>query len=487
MTSRRLIKVSILLALIVGIVAPAPPASAAPRISLSPREGPAGTRVRVDGAGFAPRTRITILFDDLALAKAQSNLRGQFSVQLLTPWATPGRHYVTARQSRPAASARAAFDVLPTPATNDWLQFAHDPQASGFNPLESTLGPENAGALHILRSAPVGGGSTPAVSDGVVYYTDATRGTVGALRQSDLSELWVTTLDEVPTGRVAVEAGRVLAAGWTASGGTLYALDAETGRIIWRALQGVTIDHRFAPRLVNGVVYGAFGDEGRVYALLAATGKELWSSAPAVTSVDGEVAVNDGLVYASGHPGTVALDASNGAVVWTASTAITFAASTDGDRVFTWSYPASGSQRRLFALDATSGTILWTFSPAPEEPAAHPPAVANGFVYSVSQAASANCPGAGCIDTVRAFRADTGAVVWQTTFAGLTFLAGRSMFAVANGLLYIGGRTGGLYVLDASTGGVLRVMPVDSADSPRPIVANGMVIFTGVDIYEIGV
>ncbi|HJP65796.1 MAG TPA: PQQ-binding-like beta-propeller repeat protein, partial [Actinomycetota bacterium] len=179
------------------------------------------------------------------------------------------------------------------------------------------------------------------------------------------------------------------------------------------------------------------------------------------------------------------LEASNGTVLWTADTGGTYPAASDGTMVFTWGAFFSANEKRLSALDAATGAVLWSLSVPyfSESPSlAQAPAIAGGVVYAISQADPSSST-----DVVRALRAADGAVLWQTTFPRLT-LSVSSKFAVANGLLYIGGRTGAIHVLDAATGAVLREVSATSSGTPGgPIVANGMVIFSVGTIYELGI
>jgi outer membrane protein assembly factor BamB len=112
-------------------------------------------------------------------------------------------------------------------------------------------------------------------------------------------------------------AGPQLGSHERAQGGTagandsLYAYEADSGDLVWRAPIGETIAGS-SPTIARGVVY--FGsDDSNVYALEAATGDVLWTwgtggdmnDAPAVA--DGRVYIGtmfDGFLYAFHLPGT---------------------------------------------------------------------------------------------------------------------------------------------------------------------------------------
>lgn len=98
--------------------------------------------------------------------------------------------------------------------------------------------------------------------------------------------------------------------GETASAGTWTALDAATGEILWQTADPGNAMAQGPVTVANGVVYaGSMDPQGHMYALDAATGEVLWSF-PSGGSVVSGPAIVDGVVYwGSGYARLAALGA----------------------------------------------------------------------------------------------------------------------------------------------------------------------------------
>lgn len=94
----------------------------------------------------------------------------------------------------------------------------------------------------------------------------------------------------------------------------IYAMDAETGKEIWKYEIGAAISG--APVFDNNKIYiGQQGGEDDFYCLDANTGKLIWKQNTGW--VWGSAAVSDGLVFVPGIDGYVnCLDAHNGSIIW---------------------------------------------------------------------------------------------------------------------------------------------------------------------------
>lgn len=160
-----------------------------------------------------------------------------------------------------------------------------------------------------------------------------------------IKKKWSTkaaTCDEMATAPVAA-GGRVFVAD---RAGVVRALDALTGKLVWKAHTSGPV--YFPPAVAEDRVFVGSAD-GRVHAYAAATGESLWSFrvgprdqmipvfGKLISSwpLSGGVAVKDGTVYAAGgithYDGTwvVALDAKTGAVKAHNTTSGTIAAEVD--------------------------------------------------------------------------------------------------------------------------------------------------------------
>jgi outer membrane protein assembly factor BamB len=138
--------------------------------------------------------------------------------------------------------------------------------------------------------------------------------------------------------------------------GFLYAVDAETGKEIWKFEMGAAIS--VGPACANGKVYaGQQGGERFFYAVDADTGALAWKQTLPGGWVWGSAAVDDGLVYVPTVNGyAVCLDGETGHIVWMFPTARSVPAepAIDGDLVYFGSW-----SRSLYAFDKKTGEIIW--------------------------------------------------------------------------------------------------------------------------------
>jgi polyvinyl alcohol dehydrogenase (cytochrome) len=219
----------------------------------------------------------------------------------------------------------------------------------------------NLGAVTAARSQPtiVGGRVFIATLAGAVYSLDADTGCTH----------WGFKADSGPRGGVTIgDAGGTSAAFFTDSGANVYALNAQTGALIWKIRP---VDH-FAttatatPQVYKGVVYQAFSSieeifgpdpnyecctfRGSVVALDAATGKKLWQTftiadAPKPT---GKSAAGKQKLGPSGAGvwSTPTIDEQVGAL---------YVATGDN-----YSDPTTDTSDAILAMDLKTGKLLWS-------------------------------------------------------------------------------------------------------------------------------
>jgi outer membrane protein assembly factor BamB len=153
--------------------------------------------------------------------------------------------------------------------------------------------------------------------------------------------LWVTPVDgAAATAPVLGSGGTLLYTGTDA--GTLYALDAASGAVVWATAVSAAVTA--SPALAGGVLYVPTGD-GRVVAVDAATGAILWQAVAGTTGAIAEQpAVGGGLVFTGSVDGWVR------------------------------AFDASG-------CGASTCGPLWSARPEPSQPITGAPAVSGGQVY----------------------------------------------------------------------------------------------------------
>jgi outer membrane protein assembly factor BamB len=174
--------------------------------------------------------------------------------------------------------------------------------------------------------------SSPAYANGTIYI-GTNGGSMYALDASTGAVRWQSrSYTHFPRGREYFYATPTVAYGRVFAGNTdgwVYAYGAGTGHLLWAQQAGTYV--YTAPAAWNQTIYvGSY--DGKVYAFDAATGRLRWTY-EASGSIHGAPTVMAGLVYFSvcgtcgtrtgvryakkGRPGTFALDARTGKLVWT--------------------------------------------------------------------------------------------------------------------------------------------------------------------------
>jgi outer membrane protein assembly factor BamB len=346
-------------------------------ITLSVHAGPPTSSLTVQGEGFGPGETVAITFDSASVGNTMADSMGSFSVQITVPAsALPGSHIVQATGQSSGFSAQANFLVQ-----TNWRMDGYNSRHTRFNPYENVLNVTNVSNLVQDWTATTGNSiyASPAVVNGIVYAGS-----------SDTS---------------------------------MYAFDAKTGTIVWKAPGTWPIGA--SPAIADRIVYTG-EDDGYLHAFNAKTGAVVWTAL--VGGFVESPTVSQGIVYVGSSMGNTklyALDAKAGTVIWTANTSyITSTPAVANNIVY-----VSSSDDTLYAFNAKTGASIWTaqtggpiwFSSS---------AVANGTVYIGSND-----------DKVYAFNATTGAQLWSGSTGNQIF----SSPTVVNGVVYVGSEDGKLY------------------------------------------
>lgn len=271
--------------------------------------------------------------------------------------------------------------------------------------------------------------------------------------------------------------------------GYLYAIDAATGKQLWRA-QG---DNAFMgnPVVANGVVVAGSGDTGfsfagvnsyvhhqpavrgigwsAVYGYDQKTGKQLWR-VPTIGEDMSSVGYRNGVVFeGTGDGQMIALDIHTGKTRWSVKLG-GFDSMSSAAVVGSTIYVGFSDPNYLYALNADTGAVTWK---------ATVPGVANTGMGDNSPSAD---PSAGLViqdsvvdaDPVTktmdlevfAVHAATGQLAWQTKLgrgsAPPAYKAGITM--IHNGVVYLGSpATSTFYALRESDGTILWKMTIPGA------------------------
>ena len=244
---------------------------------------------------------------------------------------------------------------------------------------------------------------------------------------------------------------------------SLYALDSETGELLWSFATGDVI--RSIPALDSGTVF--FGsNDNHIYALDAATGTELWRYDTG-DWVQYTPEVRDGKVYVGAHSDgdrlVHALDATTGEVVWTAGQPFPIGAqhkpTAIGDRV----YAQGAEYGQFFALEAANGQVAWQAEVSGYVESA--PTIVDGAVYLT------------VANRAYAFNEETGEVIWEVNTE--EFPARDFPALLVDGIYYLA-PSSKVYALDAANGEE-RWSYEAAMLSTAPVVKDGVLYGTSGD------
>lgn len=189
--------------------------------------------------------------------------------------------------------------------------------------------------------------SAPAVVDGVVYVGS---GSIYALNAQDGSERWHYPTPDVVTSSTVIVNGVLYAGSY---GDRVYALNAATGVLRWQYNTGgrVYVD----PVVAAGTVFFGSGDEGAtLYAVDAQDGKLLWHNPMLVPSVPSSLAVANGVLYVGSRNFLYALNPQNGVILWRRPIATPFTPLIVNGVIY-----LASDDGGMYALNAGDGTLLW--------------------------------------------------------------------------------------------------------------------------------
>jgi outer membrane protein assembly factor BamB len=217
-----------------------------------------------------------------------------------------------------------------------------------------------AGPSHRVRwRKRLGASETSPLLVGSRLYVGDAEGNVYCLRGVDGRTVWTFHAGGAVKGGLAFDGGDVF---FGAYDGHLYALDARTGKLVWRAssnrdLFGHHGSFYSTPAVAYSRVYLGSTD-GHVYAFGERSGKLRWSRRTG-GYVYGSPAVWRGRVFVGSYSHTFyALDAETGDVLWRfhANGPISGSATVVDGLVY-----FATLKRRTYALDARTGKQVWTY------------------------------------------------------------------------------------------------------------------------------
>jgi len=424
-----------------------------------------------------------------------------------------------------AAAPQPEFPGSPPPEwsslTDAWPAHNFD-LSNSRSTTHSSINASNVATLHpiwhfhIPGSGPFGNfASTPVVQNGVVYLQDL-NSNVYALDQATGKLKWRHRFDSPSIGPngVSVGYGRV----YGATEKLVFALDPATGALVWKKQIAPTVHVGIdmAPQLYDNKVlvstvpgsgvkhFYEAGAVGIVWALDASTGKTIWKFDTFPPIKNGKIS-GGGLWYppAVGTDGTVYLGVANPGL-WPNSPKNPNGALRPGPNLYTDS---------LVALNGSTGKIKWYHQVISHDVRDYDLMI--GPVLYTTPAGTQVVIGAGKMGKVYAWNAATGQPLWQksvgkhvndvgplpakqVTVCPGDFGGVETPMALSNGTLYVpwlnlcavgsktsetipsqnfGTATGGLTAIDAATGKAMWTKALPHADFGAATVSND-VVFT---------
>ncbi len=381
------------------------------------------------------------------------------------------------------ASAIQSEKVFPTPqifssappgsTDYSWTMFHHDSLRLGA----SLASAPSTGSLMWSYSTGAPVYASASVSDGMVFIASYDiSGTVYALDEYSGQLRWTFPTGTPIFSSPAVSNGIVYVG---SRNGLMYALNEQTGGMIWRT-GNPNFPITSSPVVADGkVFYGTWCaaplcfQAGQFMALDANTGAILWANAttPSAAIVSSPSVHNGRLFFGQNDGSIVALNETTGIQIWgqtpNGNTVVSSAPTVAYGRVFV------GTGNRFVALNELTGTLAWSFNNANSNTTSG--AVNNGIVYFGT--------GRG---NVYALNATTMAQIWvASTGAGVS---SSPALALGSNMLLVGSNDRYLYAFNMTSGARLWRYLTGAAIWSSPAVADGRVFFGSQDnsVYALG-
>lgn len=317
----------------------------------------------------------------------------------------------------------------------------------------------------------------PVVAAGLIFTLDSRAGVTATATNG--GRVWSTDVtppaergDSASGGGLAYEGGRLFV---TTGYGELVALDAASGRILWR--QRVNVAVGGGPAVRNGVVYVATRDSTG-WAVRAEDGKVLWqtsgnTSSSGVMGVSAPAVAGSRVIFPFPSGQLMAVDTQSGLTDWTAQVAglrvgraIANIRDVTGDPVIAGNTVYSGtSSGRIASIDLATGIENWSA----RDGANSPVVPVGGSIFAVNDESS-----------VVRIDAATGGEIWTVELPYYTDAKIKrqdSIYAhygpiLAGGRLVVASSDGVLRMFDPSTGALVGQGEIPGGAAAAPVVAG---------------
>ena len=230
-------------------------------------------------------------------------------------------------------------------------------------------------------------GGTPAVAAGMVYgglrdFNPTYLSYVNCFDAATGTEIWSDTLSGATVSCMTVWNGMVFVPTYIQYIATpLYALDANTGSVIWENSDSFEGYWDSSPVVVDSIIY-INGHNGSTFAIDAMTGITVWESpvSPEYHSITATPAYHDGRLYFGDVVDTYhCLDATTGGTIWSVP-GLQHGSSAIADGMVFYGEYSNIDYSRVFALDCDTGEEIWSYRTGNYQIHSSP-AITDGVVY----------------------------------------------------------------------------------------------------------
>lgn len=318
---------------------------------------------------------------------------------------------------------------------SDWPMFGYDTEHTSY--VDPLVHPRTITGK-LLWSQKYGPIFSSAVAGSGMLYIASTNGYLYALNQNSGAIVWRASVGNYLTDATPALEGQVLFIAVHTN--TLEALNARTGQVYWTFATGEKIQ---APPLVAGKRV-LLASQTTVWSLDASNGQLLWKVHRGIVGwpTTGSPTLAGNMLYSSTGSTTqfLALNLQDGHIVWSFNTSdrITSTAVVGASIVYVATWHGT-----IFALNRMTGAKLWSYSlnagqrQSVVDGVGGSMALASGRLYVGDYRGSVVC-----IDALK------GKLIWR-------FATGAQVLAtpvVASGLVYVGSSDGYFYALNTRTG-----------------------------------
>ena len=306
----------------------------------------------------------------------------------------------------------------------------------------------------------------PTASQDSLFLADH-GGTITALDAQTGKRRWTADLDAAVSGGVGYGAGLVLLG---TIEGQVLALNAEDGSLLWTSNLSSEI---LSSPVANDQIVVVQSADNRLFALDAKTGESLWqhdAGAPilSIRGTSSAILLNNMVIAAFDSAKLIAFNAQHGALMWETRlslpqgrTELERMVDIDGkpllvgDIVYSVSY-----QGRLGALTRGTGRNLWL----QDSSSHHSPAYGDGKLFVTETD-----------DKVRGFQAGSGQVIWSNDQLLHRELTGPATFGNS---IAVADAQGYLHLLDAQDGSFVGRTNVDGSGISAPLLVIDNILVT---------